>query len=49
MMFGDIGGLNDFIVIIFGTIFGFFSNQLMIKELAETLYHFSNKVKLSKS
>ena len=44
MMFGDVGGLSDFNVIIFGTILGFFANRFMHKELMTGLFHVSEKV-----
>ena len=41
-MFGDVGGLNDFIVILFASIFGFYSDKLQLKAYAESLYHYSS-------
>ena len=41
-MFGDVGGLNDFIVILFASIFGFFADKLKLKAYVESLYHFSS-------
>ena len=41
-MFGDVGGLYDFLVILFALIFKFFANKLMIRELASKLFHFSS-------
>ena len=37
-MLGDVGGLNDFIMLIFAIIIGFFSENLMMRSLIEKLY-----------
>ena len=38
MMFGDVGGLHDFIAIAIGGFLGGFSNYFMLASLAEKLY-----------
>ena len=40
MMFGDVGGLNDFLVLLLAAIFGFFADKMMLKELASKLFHY---------
>ena len=40
-MFGDVGGLYDFLVLISATIFNYFADKLMLRELASKLFHFS--------
>ena len=42
-MFGDVGGLNDFIAILLAFIFGFFSDKLHLKAYVVNLYHYSSK------
>ena len=42
MMFGDVGGLNDFFVLLFVAIFSSFADKLMLRELAAKLFHFTN-------
>ena len=42
MMFGDVGGLNDFIFLLLSSVFGFISNRLMLKALVERLFHFTD-------
>ena len=49
MMFGDVGGLNDFFLLIFGTIFCFFADFFLFKELSGELYHFSGRINFKKS
>ena len=43
MMFGDVGGLNDFLALIFATIFGYFSENLMLARMIEKLFHLSKE------
>ena len=43
-MFGDVGGLNDFICIIFGLVFRFISSTQIQKSLISKLFHISNDV-----
>ena len=39
MMFSDVGGLNDFLGLLLATIFGFFSERLMLASLVSSLFH----------
>ena len=39
MMFGDVGGLNDFLILACGSLFGFFSQRFMLASLVESLFH----------
>ena len=39
MMFGDVGGLNDFFVLILASFFGFWSNSFMRASLVQKLFH----------
>ena len=39
MMFGDVGGLNDFIALALTSIFGLLSERLMQRDLAQNLFH----------
>ena len=41
MMFGDVGGLNDFIFLLLSSVFGFCSNRLLLKALVERLFHYT--------
>ena len=38
MMFGDVGGLNDFLVLIFSGLFGFISNTFLDASLVKELF-----------
>ena len=38
MMFGDVGGLNDFFVIFFAIFFSFFSEKFLEASLVQKLY-----------
>ena len=40
-MFGDVGGLYDFIALVLAITFGFFADKLMVRELATKLFHVS--------
>lgn len=39
-MFGDVGGLYDFVVLGFVTIFGFLSEQMMTASLVSKIFRF---------
>ena len=39
MMFGDVGGLNDFAGLFLATVFGYFSEDLMIAKMTDKLFH----------
>ena len=41
MMFGDVGGLYDFLGLFLATIFGFISQNLMLARMVEKLFHFT--------
>ena len=43
MMFGDVGGLNDFLGLFMATIFGYFSENLLLASMLEKLFHFTKK------
>ena len=38
-MFGDVGGLRDFVGLFISAFFGFFSEQLISASLVQTLFH----------
>ena len=40
MMFGDVGGLNDFLALGLTMVFGFFSNRYMVADFVSTLFQF---------
>ena len=40
-MFGDVGGLNDFLVLICALYFKFFAEKLMLRELGAKLFYYS--------
>ena len=40
-MFGDVGGLNDFLILCFSATFGFFSEHFLIASLIQKLFHVS--------
>lgn len=42
MMFGDVGGLNDFFDLFLMAIFGFFSQKLMMAFVVSDLFHGSD-------
>ena len=39
MMFGEVGGLYDFLVVGLSTVFGFFSERQLLASLASKLFH----------
>ena len=39
MMFGDVGGLHDFISLILSAVFGLFSEKFSLVSLSEQLFH----------
>mmetsp|Transcript_27725 Transcript_27725/g.34467 ORF Transcript_27725/g.34467 Transcript_27725/m.34467 type:complete len:113 (+) Transcript_27725:244-582(+) len=41
-MFGDVGGLNDFLGLILTSVISFFSSNFMEKSLIEKIYHVSS-------
>ena len=43
MMFGDVGGLNDFLCLFLATVFGYFSENLLVAEMIQKLFHFTKK------
>ena len=43
MMFGDVGGLNDFLVLGLSIVFGFFSERYMIADFVAELFQFESK------
>ena len=47
-MFGDVGGLNDFLSIVAGGIFGIFSEGFRQAYMAEKLFHQQEKTSKSK-
>ena len=40
-MFGDVGGLNDFLVLLLAAIFSSFADKMLLRELVSKLFHFS--------
>ena len=52
MMFGDVGGLNDFLSLLLAAIFGFFSESILQAKIISTLFFTaksnSNQVRSSK-
>ena len=38
-MFGDVGGLNDFLGLFFATVFGYFSENLKVASMIERIFH----------
>ena len=40
-MFGDVGGLNDFLVLLLAAIFSSFADKMLLRELASKLFHTS--------
>ena len=40
-MFGDIGGMLDFVLIVLGPIFSYFTSSFMSSSLVSKLYHVS--------
>ena len=38
MVFGEVGGLNDFIALVLATFFGFFSQRFLLVSLVQQLY-----------
>ena len=47
MLFGDVGGLRDFLGLFLSAFFGFFSERFMTASLVQTLFHASNSSKES--
>ena len=45
MMFGDVGGLNDFLELILTAFFSLFSNQLLLGALVEKMFMASSNDK----
>ena len=43
MMFGEVGGLHDFIALVFKVLLGFFSQRFLAASLVEKLYHTAPK------
>ena len=39
MMFGDVGGLNDFLFLFFGTLFGYFSEDLLLAKMVKKMLY----------
>ena len=39
MMFGDVGGLNDFAGLFLATFFGYFAENFMVARMIEKLFH----------
>jgi len=42
MMFGDVGGLIDFQMLLLSAFFGHFSSKMMLSSLVSTLFHVSD-------
>ena len=42
-MFGDVGGLNDFFLVVLSTIFGFFSDRMMLMSVLPKLFRYSSQ------
>ena len=43
MMFGDVGGLNDFLFLGLSMVFGFFSERYMVADFTAELFQFVSK------
>ena len=39
MMFGDVGGLNDFLGLLISTVFGLFSDYLLNGDMVKKMFH----------
>ena len=39
MMFGDVGGFYDFLIILFAPIFGYFARNFMAASMIQKLFH----------
>ena len=42
MMFGDVGGLRDFLYLFLTSVFGFFSDEFLNASILRRLFHVSN-------
>ena len=42
MMFGDVGGLNDFVGLFLATVFGYFAENLKVSRMIEKLFHLAS-------
>ena len=48
MMLGEVGGLNDFLILIFAAFFGLFSGQFLLASLAQKLFRSINSARTKK-
>ena len=43
MMFGDVGGLNDFLCLLISPVFGLFSDYLLNGDMVQKMFHSTSK------